>query len=331
MEKKWYVGIDISKLTLDVAIFDLLNDCNEDNHLRIPNTDEGFKLLVKWFERKSLALTDLLICMEHTGIYSYLIRVFFEKKCVMYSMQSPLEIKRSLGITRGKNDKIDAFRIAKYCYIHRDFIKPSKMPSEVLLKLQRLSSEKKRYIKQLVGYRQSLSEKSEYESISTVDRTNKMMKETESIIHEIEKEMEELICSDMSIKKNYDLLLSIVGIGMVNAITTIVNTENFTSFQNARQYACYVSVAPFEHSSGSSIHGQTRVSKNGDKQAKADLSQAAKSAATWDKEMKRYFERKKEQGKPYGKIMNAIKFKLIERMFAVINRGTPFVRLQTYA
>ena len=63
---------------------------------------------------------------------------------------------------------------------------------------------------------------------------------------------------------------------------------------------------------------------------KADLSQAAKSAIVWDKELKEYYIRKTMQGKAFGVVLNTVKFKLICRMFAVVKRGTPFVELNTY-
>lgn len=63
---------------------------------------------------------------------------------------------------------------------------------------------------------------------------------------------------------------------------------------------------------------------------KSDLSMAARSARIHDLQIKEYFERKTAQGKEFGVVLNAIKYKLIQRMFAVIKRGTPFVQLQTY-
>jgi hypothetical protein len=41
-----------------------------------------------------------------------------------------------------------------------------------------------------------------------------------------------------------------------------------------------------------------------------------------------YYERKAKEGKEHGIIMNAVKFKLITRVFAVVNRGTPFVKMR---
>lgn len=246
-------------------------------------------------------------------------------------METPVRIKKSLGPARGKSDRIDAFRIAWYAYVHREFLCLSRLPGQTVEQLQRLPAERGRYVKHSACYKQVLSELSMPENKTSVTRTKLLLNKTVKAIHAVEKQMLELIESDEAVRKNYALLTSIVGIGMVNAVTTIVHTENFASFDSARQYACYVSVAPFEHSSGSSIRGRTSVSRMGDRQAKADLTEGAKAAIAHDRELKLYYERKKQQGKAHGVILNAAKFKLIERMFAVVKRGTPFVRLSTYS
>ena len=87
-------------------------------------------------------------------------------------------------------------------------------------------------------------------------------------------------------------------------------------------------MAPFEHISGTSIRGKTRVSHIANKRIKANLNNAARSAVQNDPELRIYYDRKAKDGKEHGVIMNAIKFKLITRVFAVINRGTPFVRIR---
>jgi transposase len=331
MEKKWYVGIDISKKTLDVVVFDIGNSRSNENYLKTVNDVSGFRELSRWFKSKKMRFEDIVVCMEYTGIYGYNIRKFFEQKSIDYCMETPVRIKKSLGLARGKSDRIDAFRIARYCYIHREFLGLSRLPGSTILRLQQLLAERGRYVKHSACYKQVLSELSLPETKAFAARTKNLLDKTRQVILAVEKQMRYLIESDASVRKNFELLTSIIGIGMVNAVTTIVHTENFISFDNARQYACYVSVAPFEHSSGSSIRGRTAVSRMGDRQAKADLTEGAKAAIVHDSELRLYYERKKKQGKAHGVILNAVKFKLIERMFAVVRRGTPFVRLNTYS
>ena len=142
--------------------------------------------------------------------------------------------------------------------------------------------------------------------------------------------MDELILEDESFARNYLLLTSIKGIGHVNAINTLLHTNNFACFENARQYACYIGIAPFGHTSGTSIKGKPKVSKFGNRLLKADLTQAARSAVQWDAEIKEYYLRKEAQGKEFWVIMNAVKFKLVCRMFAVVTRGTPWVDTKRY-
>jgi transposase len=105
----------------------------------------------------------------------------------------------------------------------------------------------------------------------------------------------------------------------------LVTTVNFERFENGRKYACYAGVAPFEHSSGSSIRGKTSVSHLANKRMKTLLFNAANSASQWDPELKNYYQRKKNDGKDHQLIMNSICCKLINRMFAVVKRKSEFV------
>jgi len=330
MNKKWFIGIDISKLSLDVAIHSDEGDQHE-NHIKVTNDIPGFKKLFEWLKEKKVDCKQSLFCMEHTGLYGLEIQFFLSKKDITYCMESPLQIKRSLGLVRGKNDKVDARRIAWYGYTFRDRIKASHLPSESLRLLQMLLTERKHYVRQIVSYRQQKTDVIKYETKQASRRKTKMMEYLDAMLSQVESQMMEIITSDSKINENYDLLLSVPGIGTINAITTIVNTQNLTAFTNARQYACYIGIAPFEHTSGTSVNGRTRVSKLGNRQAKVELTQAARSAVTHDPGIRSYFQRKyNEKGATrdaYGVVLNAVKFKLLLRIFAVVKRGSRYVKL----
>ena len=73
-----------------------------------PNSEPGFKQLLSQARRDhGKNLNGIIICMEHTGLYSLPISVFLTQKEVSFSMVPGLEIRMSLGMTRGKNDKIE--------------------------------------------------------------------------------------------------------------------------------------------------------------------------------------------------------------------------------
>jgi transposase len=327
MEKKWFIGIDISKKTLDVAIYESAKKADKENSLHINNDEDGYKSLLKWFRGKKMPLSTIVVCMECTGIYSFELCLFLEKEEIDYCMENPLNIKRSMGFVRGKNDKVDASRIAYFCYLHRENLTYSHM-SKRMYHLQSLQAERKRYVNQAAGYKAFLNEKKDKDN--SYKRAKDIIKYLKTEIEDINNDMKDIIEKDESLFTNYKLLTGIKGVADVNAINTIIFTNNSKNFQTARQYACYIGIAPFEHTSGTSIKGKTMVSKMCNRQLKANLSQAACCAIKFDPEMNHYFNRKTKEGKAYGAVLNAVKFKLVERMFAVVKRGTPFVNIMQY-
>ena len=327
MEKDHYIGVDISKRTIDVAIY-VKNQAKKGTfpHETFQNSGVGFKDMKRWLRKQKIVLLKSLFCMEATGNYTYELCLFLEQQSVDYSIQSPLHLKRSFGLTHGKNDKVDASRIAYYAYLHRDDIKLSKLASDSVRKLKSLIAERKSLVVEIARCKAQLKEVGEHApSAGTVKRTEALQQFLENQVESIEEEMAQTIEADEKMRTNYHLLLSVDGIGVVNAINTIIATHNFEMFDNARQYASYIGVAPFEHVSGTSVRGRTHV-EPGAKMLKADLTGAVRSCINHDKEIRKYYDRKMAEGKAYGVVANAIKFKLLLRMFAVIKRGTPFVR-----
>jgi transposase len=327
MKFKWFIGIDISKKTLDVSCYDNQGFKNS-NHIKVTNNEKGFIEIIKWLKNKCTTLDELLVCMEHTGIYGIDLAAFLSQKAIAYSMIPPLHLKRSIGLSRGKNDKVDSFQISRFCYLHREELKLSKTPSNTIQRIKSLLNERERLVKMQTVEKQVLTELKGANTSSTLQRAENRLKLFANDISLIEKEIEQAIEAEVDIYKNYNLIRSVIGIGMVNAVLFIIYSNNFEGFTNARKYACYGGVAPFENTSGTSIRGKTRVSHLANKRIKANLSNGARSAVQNDPELHLYYERKSKEGKEHGIIMNAIKFKLITRVFAVVNRGTPFVKMR---
>ena len=329
------IGVDVSKNTLDVALFRGMIDWNE-GHVKVSNNESGYKELRKWLRLKNAEKKRLRICMESTGLYTHDFRSWLEKENIIYYVVDPKLMHHFAppqsikGIRQTKNDKADAFRIAIYCSLFHDSMEPSKLPSAAYFKLKRLLAERRQYVKQSVLYRQQLSDISIYDSVGSRIRKKNEVENLRDNIKQTDAEMKAIIDTDPEIRRNYELLISIVGVGLVVAVTTIVLTENFTTFTNPRKYASYIAIAPFPHESGTSIRGATRVSKQGFRQAKADLSISVLSAITFDPDIKEYWQRKKAEGKHTGCVLNAIKFKIVLRMFAVVKRGKPYVNTKGY-
>ena len=168
-------------------------------------------------------------------------------------------------------------------------------------------------------------------SKEVVKESRSMLKQFDKKIASVNKQIQELIESDEQLKSTYQLVCSVPGVGPQITCYLLIYTRCFTSFDNARQLACFAGIAPFEYSSGSSIRGKTKVSHFANKKLKALLNMGALNAKRTDKEIGLYYQRKVAEGKNGMLVMNAIRNKLIARIFATVKRGTPYVPQMQFA
>ena len=328
-EFKESVGIDVSKETIDVHLH--LKAVSE----KFENNQSGFKKLVRWVTNLAGDLKSVIFCFEHTGMYSMPLATFLSEMDQPFCMVPALEIKRSLGIVRGKNDRIDAQRIAKYCYRHRDELKQTTLPSKELSTIKSLLSLRERMVAQRAGYITSLGE---MKLIFSTKENKELFKCQEDqiaaltkSISTIEKTINKLIKSTPEVKRLYELLTSIKGIGNIVALNLIVVTNCFTSFQNSRQLACYCGIAPFEKQSGTSLKSGSRVSPFANRKMKVLLNLAASTAIQADPELRAYYTRRVEKGKSKMSTLNIVRNKLLHRVFAVVKRGSSYVEIHKWA
>ncbi|MFT6970696.1 MAG: transposase [Roseivirga sp.] len=191
--------------------------------------------MLTWARKTAkVKIAELLVCFEHTGIYGMELAAFLEKKNVFYCMVPALEIKRSLGMVRGKNDRVDAIRIAEYAHLRRDTIKETKLPSALLQKMKKLIGLRSKMVGQRAGYMASVGElkriykKTDHSHLFSIEE--KMIKELTKSIDIVEAELKVLINGDEEVKRTFNLLLSIKGIGPIAAYNLIVVTRCFHAF-----------------------------------------------------------------------------------------------------
>jgi transposase len=150
-------------------------------------------------------------------------------------------------------------------------------------------------------------------------------------IKAIDKEIAMLLQQDEEMQQTTKLLSSIKGVGTIISAYMIVYTNNFKSFANARKFNCYIGVAPFDHQSGTSLRTRARVSHMANKQLKTLLTLAAFSAIRTDAELKEYYLRRVGEGKKKMDVINAVRSKIVARMFAVTRRQSPYHALPAAA
>lgn len=314
------IGADLSKESIDFA-------CPlTQSHLKVENSDSGFKTLVQWLADLKIITTELMIVMEHTGVYSWKLERFLHDHQISFTKVPALAIKRSLGLVRGKNDKVDALRIARYGFEKRDKLVAAQKTDSAVERLQLLHATRERLVRHRAALICALKE-----CAPLLEKSDPIILSQQSLIENFSQQIDSIdeqigaqVKKDAQVCKNFELLTSIKGVGKVVAVAAIIKTKNFSCFASARKFACYCGTAPFEHASGKSLRRKSRISHLADKTMKTLLDLAAKSAIQCDEEIRQYYQRRIQAGKSKKSTINVVRNKLLYRMFAVVKRSTPY-------
>ena len=328
----FFVGIDVSKAVIDVSYYSNGQAIYLGQYF---NSVEGFHLMYNDLSKLiDWPSEEWFVCFENTGAYSKELLSWLVSRGIPCREENALEISLSLGIRRGKDDKIDSRVICNYAYEKRDKIEPSALTKPMIIKLKSLLSRRDLLVKHRTALKVSVKdqkpslEESFYQELEAIN--NDMIKYYDEQLKLLEHKIQEIVESDPVAAKNNKLLQTIIGIGHITSAYLISTTNNFESFTNSRKYACYCGVAPFPNSSGTRI-GKNKVSHMANKKMKSLFSNCIAAAIVHDPEISLYYKRKRKEGKKYGVVANAIKNKLIHRAFAVIKRQSPYVKMMTYA
>jgi transposase len=327
MNFKNFIGIDISKDTFDYA---LIKDSDLSNTISgvTSNNHSGLVKFEEFLRKEKLKMDETLICMEHTGIYCRLLSQYLTENKYNVWLEMPVQIIRSQGMQRGKNDHIDSIRIAEYACMKKDKAVLWQPPREILLQINDLLTLRDRLVESRKSLKQPIKEFKDAGFKDTAklieSRCSGTLKSLDKEIMQIEKELDKLINKDSNLKKLFNLATSVPGIGKITALSLLYFTNEFSLFVNAKQLACYCGVAPFGHTSGTSVKGKTRVSNFANKRLKKLLHMVAMTTISSDKQLSQYYQRKVSEGKNRMLVINAIRNKVLHRLCAVIKRGSPF-------
>jgi transposase len=330
---KTIIGIDVSKLKLDVSFVHEAH-VKQHHHFIVSNDEKGIKQIFKELKKMKIEFADCLFCYENTGIYSMPLSFYLSKMKADYWVVPAIEIKRSKGISRGKTDKTDSKDIAFYAHTHLHKLQLTTLPEKEILKLKLLFTEREKLMKAIkmldtTKENDSFLPKEVMKDVLAANR--KTVAFLRKALKEIEHKMNAIIKQNDEMQKQFDLACSVPGVGPQTATYLIITTKSFTAFANWRKLACYSGIAPFEYSSGTSIKGRTRVNDMADKKMKSMLNMCALNSKRIDTELHLYYNRKVEEGKNPMSVMNALRCKVLSRVFATINRGTPYVDIKKYA
>jgi len=328
--KKIYVGIDISKEKLNLCYREGLEIVLEEECMNdIKALKKGFKTALKALEATN---DEVLVCAEYTGRYIYPLTVACQELDIFLWMDDPTRIKNSMGITRGKNDKIDAARIAEYAYRYSDKAVRYAIAEEAMVSMKNLLADREFLLIDKKRYQSQITDQKKYMAPGDFkhkdSRWKKVIKAIDDQIKAIDAEIENIIAADPVLTRQKELLTSIDGIGDRIAINMIAITGGFTRFENARHFCSFAGLTPYKYDSGTSIRAKAKISKRANQTMKALLHLAAVGAATHMKEgdYRDYYERKTKEGKHVMCVLNVIRAKLVHRMFSVIRRDEMYTK-----
>jgi transposase len=321
-----FIGIDVSKLTIDVAII-INNDIGRIIQLVFTNDSKGFKEFKNRLNKEKIPFPETIFCMEHTGYYSKQLSRFIIAQHGNLWMEMSLKIIRSLGVQRGKNDKLDAKRIALFAQRNQQDFVPYNPPRLIVENLKTFLMLREKLINSKIALVVPVNE------LTCVDKAagkialkaiSKALQGIKKNINTLDAKIDELIASDKELAEKFKLVSSVPGVARITFCYLVYFTNEFKNYTQAKQLACYCGVVPFEYTSGSSVKGKPKVHNMANKKMKKLLHTAALCAVTYYPEFKQYYERKIEEGKPKMLILNNVRNKIVLRIAAVIKNNLPY-------
>ncbi|RZK54803.1 MAG: IS110 family transposase [Pedobacter sp.] len=315
--KKIFMGIDISSRTLDICL-------KTDGKVRYFNIQNDPKAIRPFLKKHTKAGT--IVAMENTGRYNWhLFEVLQGLELSVYVL-APIHLKKSLGLARGKNDKVDSLRICSFIEKNEQDCKPWKQSPLSVRRLKVLLTERESRVK-MKG--QLARQQHDYKLMKTMGMDKELLKLNKKLIEAIDIQIKKIECDiekhigdDIELREKARLIRSVPGVGKVVSWMMIAKTDGFTSMSDPRKMACYCGVVPFEHQSGTSLRYRPRVSVFADKKMKSLLHLAAMSAIRLNNQLRIYYLRKVQEGKNKMSVLNAVRNKIIHRIFAVIKNQT---------
>lgn len=315
---KAILGIDISKQKFDVTLL------FEDNKVRkkvFSNDSSGFHMLHKWI--RQLHDGDIHACMEFTGVYDEKVAEFLYQQGITVSRINAMAIKafaKSM-LTRTKTDKKDSMVIAQFCKAHQPKAwEPDPLHITTLRDLSRtLDALKDDY--QLINNR---LEKYEQRESPAKQIWQDRLREVGNSIKNVEKQLNTHIKNYPDLEEKMRLLQTISGIGETSARTLLAEIPDIRHFKNARQLAAFAGLNPCQRQSGSSVNGQTRLSKMGSSRLRKALFMPALVSKQHNPIIIDFSNNLIKRGKCKMAVVGAAMRKLLHIIFGVLKHEAPF-------
>lgn len=327
MEFKWVLGVDMSKKWFDCCLmnakFGVLLEQKVDN-----NPEAIFSFITQLMKLNIITqFSDVLLAVEATGIYTqHLTRCWLTKGGKLTMIHAPKISEHLAGQLQfeEKNDQIDARRAAEYAFRFSDKLKLWQAKEQTIQQIQAFQRLRERLIGAINLLEVPANESKEFDSIQisealTIHQASSL-KALKDDLEQLEKSVKELIEKDPYLAQLFKLITSVEGVGPVTAREIIIATNGFTKFSpnQAKAFAKYVGVIPNGKRSGTSVRKKDKIGTRKHQKLKNNLTMGAQSLVTSKLELGRFYRRKIAQGKHHLSVINAMRNKMVLRVFAVV-------------
>lgn len=324
-----WVGADVSKATFDVGLV----GCDQhypDTPLREIRTNsferspKGVEAFLDWLDRQDVEEQKVRVVMEATGSYSSELAVWV--LCVRPSL-SPAIVNpydtaafiKNMGV-RNKTDRLEARAPGLYGVERRP--QPYEPLSPEHARLRSLS----RYRDQLVRERTMMKNRMQESGACAFMKKsqNKRLRLIGDDIERVEKEMKALVNHDEDLKRDVTLLGSIYGVAFINATTVLAELGDLRRFALARQLTAFAGMSPRHRDSGSSVHGRSRLCKQGNPRVRRSFYLSAMVAIRGNNQFRQTYRRLLGEGKAKMVALAAIMRILLVLMRAILINGQAY-------
>jgi transposase len=308
-----YIGIDVSKATLDVAA---LLTTGEVQRERFRNSLQGHTELLGWFER----FPDCRVAVEATASYHQRLTSSLQEHEVYVSVLNPAQVSYFVKSQhrRNKTDKADALWLAVYAKERQP-----KASLAVNLSRQSLAREIGALSKDVTRLKNRLeaAENGQVHSevVTSIKRRIEAQEEEKRLLEE-ELEQE----TKGSNEQDLSLLTSIPGVGVRTACLLLAELGEVRRFTSARILVAFAGLTPAQFESGSSVARRSAISRMGSSHLRRILYMPCLSAIRFNPIIKAFFERLVEHGKHKKAALVACMAKVLKLVYGVLTHQEPF-------
>lgn len=309
------VGIDVSKKKFHVV---LIGAAGRTRQQEFSNRATGFAELAAWLQRQEAACVHA--CLEATGSYGEELARFLHGAGHRVSVVNPRQIRAFAAseLARNKTDPLDAGLIARFCQAHRPAVwtPPPPEVAELEALVRRLDA--------LEEMRQQEANRLEVARPAVQPSIAEHLAFLAEQIRKTQQAIRNHFDSHPNLRARRDLLVSIPGIAERTAAKLLAEIPQLEQFAQARQVAAFAGLNPRQWSSGSSVHGRSRLSKIGSPRVRKALYMPALVALRYNPVVRELARRLALRGKQPMVIVGAAMHKLLSLAYGVLKSGVPF-------